>query len=156
MLSPQGRFFCSRCHCEPVRTPAWQSVLFSKDRLTCFYKSWIKRNAPPRVPPRVKLRGTTKYAGMMELADMQDLGSCAAMRWGSNPHARTTKERTFVYQGKVRSFFIFWGKNTLTVRNTGKKRLNRASERPKRLHRRSICVCGAGFGWHTKVRCLPR
>ena len=31
-----------------------------------------------------------KYAGMMELADMQDLGSCAAMRWGSNPHARTT------------------------------------------------------------------
>ena len=30
-------------------------------------------------------------AGMMELADMQDLGSCAAMRWGSNPHARTTK-----------------------------------------------------------------
>ena len=26
---------------------------------------------------------------MMELADMQDLGSCAAMRWGSNPHART-------------------------------------------------------------------
>lgn len=26
----------------------------------------------------------------MELADMQDLGSCAAMRWGSNPHARTT------------------------------------------------------------------
>ena len=31
-----------------------------------------------------------KYAGMMELADMQDLGSCAEMRWGSNPHARTT------------------------------------------------------------------
>ena len=27
----------------------------------------------------------------MELADMQDLGSCAAMRWGSNPHARTKK-----------------------------------------------------------------
>ena len=26
---------------------------------------------------------------MMELADMQDLGSCAAMRWGSSPHART-------------------------------------------------------------------
>ena len=41
-------------------------------------------------PPRVKIRGTTEYAGMMELADMQDLGSCAAMRWGSNPHARTS------------------------------------------------------------------
>lgn len=26
---------------------------------------------------------------MMELVDMQDLGSCAVMRWGSNPHART-------------------------------------------------------------------
>ena len=90
-----GKVFRPRCHCEPVRTPAWQSVLFSKDRLTCFYKSWIKRNAPPRVPPRVKLRGTTKYAGMMELADMQDLGSCAAMRWGSNPHARTKKTGCF-------------------------------------------------------------
>jgi len=30
---------------------------------------------------------------MMELADMQDLGSCAAMRWGSNPHARTNYEK---------------------------------------------------------------
>ena len=36
-----------------------------------------------------KNRGKSEYAGMMELADMQDLGSCAAMRWGSNPHART-------------------------------------------------------------------
>ena len=31
------------------------------------------------------------FAGMMELADMRDLGSRAAMRWGSNPHARTIK-----------------------------------------------------------------
>ena len=31
-----------------------------------------------------------RYAGMMELADMQDLGSCAEMRWGSSPHTRTT------------------------------------------------------------------
>ena len=64
----------------------WCGNPFFKDRFTCFYKSWIKRNAPPRVLPRVK---TGEYAGMMELADMQDLGSCAAMRWGSNPHART-------------------------------------------------------------------
>ena len=26
---------------------------------------------------------------MMELVDMRDLGSRAAMRWGSSPHART-------------------------------------------------------------------
>ena len=32
-------------------------------------------------------------AGMMKLADMQDLGSCAARRWGSSPHARTTSKQ---------------------------------------------------------------
>ena len=36
---------------------------------------WVKRNAPPRVPPRVKIRGVTKYAGMAELADVLDLGA---------------------------------------------------------------------------------
>ncbi len=36
---------------------------------------WIKRNAPPRVPPRVKIRGTTEYAGMAELVDSVDLGA---------------------------------------------------------------------------------
>ena len=30
-----------------------------------------------------------RYAGMMELVDMRDLGSRAVMRWGSSPHART-------------------------------------------------------------------
>ena len=30
-----------------------------------------------------------EYAGMMKLVDMRDLGSRAAMRWGSSPHART-------------------------------------------------------------------
>ena len=34
-----------------------------------------------------------KYAGMMELVDMRDLGSRAVMRWGSSPHARTTSEQ---------------------------------------------------------------
>ena len=67
-----------------------------------------------------------------------------------------TKERTFVYQGKVRSFFIFWGKNAIIGRETGKKQLNGVSERSKWLHRRSFCVCRTGFRWHTKVRCLPR
>ena len=30
---------------------------------------------------------------MMELVDMRDLGSRAAMRWGSSPHARTNLSR---------------------------------------------------------------
>ena len=30
-----------------------------------------------------------KYAGMAELADVQDLGSCAARRVGSTPTTRT-------------------------------------------------------------------
>ena len=34
------------------------------------------------------------FAGMMELADMRDLGSRAAMRWGSSPHTRTITEPT--------------------------------------------------------------
>ena len=32
---------------------------------------------------------------MMELVDMRDLGSRAAMRWGSSPHART-KDATVI------------------------------------------------------------
>ena len=59
---------------------------------------------------------------------------------GSNPLPSATKERTFVYQGKVRSFFIFGGKNAIIGRNKGKKRLIRASERSEGLHRRSFCV----------------
>ncbi len=46
-----------------------------KSRLACFYKLWIKHNAPPRVPPRVKIRGTKEYAGVVELVDSVDLGS---------------------------------------------------------------------------------
>ena len=68
---------------------------------------------------------------------------------GSNPTVSATKERTFVYQGKVRSFFVFGGKNAITGRNKGKKRLNGAPERSEGLHRRSFCVCGTGFGRHT-------
>ena len=40
----------------------------------------------------------------MELADMRDLGSRAAMRWGSSPHARTTSSRTS-YRSRRRFFF---------------------------------------------------
>ena len=31
-----------------------------------------------------------KYAGVMELVDMQDLGSCVLRRGGSSPFARTS------------------------------------------------------------------
>ena len=33
------------------------------------------------------------YAGVMKLVDMQDLGSCEAIRVGSSPTARTKGER---------------------------------------------------------------
>ncbi len=41
---------------------------------------------------------------MVELADTQDLGSCASQRAGSTPVIRTTKKESFVYQAKD-SFF---------------------------------------------------
>ena len=49
----------------------------SADRFACFYKSWIRLSAPPRIPLRVKIRGTKEYAGMVELVDSVDLGSTA-------------------------------------------------------------------------------
>ena len=51
-----------------------------KSRLACFYKSWIRRNAPPRLPHRVKIRGTTQYAGVVELADTYDLGAVTLVK----------------------------------------------------------------------------
>ena len=40
-----------------------------------------------------------KYAGMAELADVQDLGSCAERRVGSTPTTRTRKRFIFVVFG---------------------------------------------------------
>ena len=40
----------------------------------------------------------------MELADMRDLGSRAAMRWGSSPHARTSVVADFVSFATTFSF----------------------------------------------------
>ena len=56
---------------------------------------WIKRNAPPRVSPRVKIRGTKEYAGVVELADTYDLGSYVVRHAGSSPVARTKTKRQF-------------------------------------------------------------
>lgn len=39
-------------------------------------------------------------AGVMKLADMQDLGSCVARRAGSSPVART-KKHIFPIRGKI-------------------------------------------------------
>ena len=37
----------------------------------------------------LKIKGTGQWAELMELADMQDLGSCAARRMGSSPIFRS-------------------------------------------------------------------
>ena len=58
----------------------------------------MKQYAPPRQPRRVKVEDTKGdrfscrlyYAGMMELADMRDLGSRAERRAGSTPVTRTS------------------------------------------------------------------
>ena len=60
-----------------------------KDRFTCFYKSWIRRNAPPRLSHRVKIRGTTQYAGVVELVDSVDLGAVTSVKVCLPPPART-------------------------------------------------------------------
>ena len=41
---------------------------------------WIRLSAPPRVPPRVKIRGTKEYAGMVELVDSVDLGAVTLVK----------------------------------------------------------------------------
>ena len=43
-------------------------------------------NAPPRVPPRVKIE---EYADVVELADTYDLGSYVVRHAGSSPVIRT-------------------------------------------------------------------
>ena len=45
--------------------------------------------APPKKEITASISRQFIYAGMMELVDMRDLGSRAAMRWGSSPHTRT-------------------------------------------------------------------
>ena len=56
---------------------------------------WIRRYAPPRLPRRVKIRRQTNCAGMMELADMRDLGSRAlALGFKSPcPHQKVSSEK---------------------------------------------------------------
>ena len=62
MLSPQRRFL-------------FRNANFAKSRLACFYKLRIRPSAPPRIPPRVKMRGVTEYADVVEMVDSVDLGT---------------------------------------------------------------------------------
>ena len=50
------------------------------------------------------------YAGMVELADTQDLGSCASQRAGSTPVTRTKPEKSepnFPDRKRVRIFCLY-------------------------------------------------
>ena len=47
---------------------------------------------PQAVTRSVAAMDIIKYAGMVELADTQDLGSCASQRAGSTPVTRTIKK----------------------------------------------------------------
>ena len=58
----------------PLTSPGARDRISEMGR-TGSWQSWIRRYAPPRVPPRVKIRGTKEYAGVVELADTLDLGS---------------------------------------------------------------------------------
>ena len=39
------------------------------------------------------------YAGMTELVDVPDLGSCVARRWGSSPHTRIQSQPALKREG---------------------------------------------------------
>lgn len=54
------------------------------------------------LPPRVKNKGLTKYAGMLESVDWTDLGSVVVRRVGSSPTARTRNRQT-----STKEFFDF-------------------------------------------------
>ena len=73
------KVFLSRCHCEPDRLSG-VAIRSLKTGIACFYISWIKRSAPPRIPLRVKIRGTKEYAGMVELVDSVDLGAVTSVK----------------------------------------------------------------------------
>ena len=54
--------------------PVPQSVSNGKYRFTCSYKCGLSKTLHLGQPPRVKIRGTKEYAGVVELADTYDLG----------------------------------------------------------------------------------
>ena len=57
--------------------------------VSLFFDATQAQRFTPGIP---KSKGKTEYAPVMELVDMRDLGSCAAMRVGSSPFRRTKKK----------------------------------------------------------------
>ena len=62
----------------PAQLPA--EFALTRERLHDRIIPVDQANAPPRVPPRVKIRGTKKYAGMVELTDTLDLGAVTSVK----------------------------------------------------------------------------
>ena len=63
----------------------------AKAGLACFYRRGSSATLRLGRSHRVKNRGKIEYAGMVELVDTQDLGSCAVRRVGSSPTTRTMR-----------------------------------------------------------------
>ena len=58
-----------------VKVFLFRTANLAKSRLACFYKLRIRPSAPPRIPLRVKIRGVTEYADVVEMVDSVDLGA---------------------------------------------------------------------------------
>ena len=57
--------------------------------MACFIDADQAQRSASGIPSPCKNRGKIEYAPVMELVDMRDLGSRAAMRVGSSPFRRT-------------------------------------------------------------------
>ncbi len=64
---------------------------FGKNRFPCFYKRGSSEALHLGLPPRVKIRDTTEYAGMMKLVNIQDLGDVTSVKVFLSPPARKIK-----------------------------------------------------------------
>ena len=105
MLSPQGRFsvpavIANRC-------AHWCGNPFSKTGLPVFINCGSSETLHLGYPPRVKIRGTKEYAGVVELADTYDLGSYVVRHAGSSPVARTKKTAVFRVKKFGKQPFLF-------------------------------------------------
>ena len=54
---------------------------------------WIKHNAPPRIPLRVKMRGVTEYADVVEMVDSVDLGVVTSRKFFYENDFRQSRDR---------------------------------------------------------------
>ena len=52
---------------QPLTILCNRDKMFAKRQASLLFNKWIKRIAPPRLPLRVKTRGTKEYAVMVEL-----------------------------------------------------------------------------------------